>query len=95
MSDATEVKTSTRPRRVGVVASDARDKTRKVVVAFKAKHPKYGKYVRQRSVLQVHDEANESRLGDTVEVEACAPVSKTKTWKLVRIVARAAAAETA
>lgn len=89
MSEAS-VQTSTSPRRVGVVASDARNKTRKVVVAFKAKHPKYGKYVRQRSVLQVHDETNESRLGDTVEVEACPPMSKTKTWRLVRIVSRAA-----
>lgn len=89
MSEAA-VQNGVSPRRVGVVASDARDKTRKVVVAFKAKHPKYGKYVRKRSVLQVHDEANESRLGDTVEVEACRPMSKTKTWRLVRIVTRAA-----
>lgn len=87
MSEATE-QTSTRPRRVGVVESDARDKSRKVVVAFKAKHPKYGKYVRKRTVLQVHDEANESRLGDTVEVEECRPISKTKSWRLVRIVQR-------
>jgi len=84
----TEAKTSNRPRRVGVVASDLRDKSRKVVVAFKAKHPKYGKYVRRRSTLQVHDEANESKLGDTVEVEECPPVSKTKTWRLVRVITR-------
>jgi small subunit ribosomal protein S17 len=79
---------SVRPRRVGVVESDARDKSRKVVVAFKAKHPKYGKYVRRRSTLQVHDEANESRVGDTVEVEECPPVSKTKHWRLVRVISR-------
>ncbi|HZW08694.1 MAG TPA: 30S ribosomal protein S17 [Phycisphaerales bacterium] len=87
----TQTKTNTRPRQTGVVASDARSKTRRVVVSFKSKHPKYGKYVRQRSVLQVHDEANESRVGDTVEVEECSPVSKTKTWRLVRVVARGAA----
>jgi len=92
MSEAAATQTNP-PRRVGVVASDARAKTRKVVVSFKAKHPKYGKYVRKRSVLQVHDEANDSRLGDTVEVEACAPVSKTKTWRLVRVVTRAAQEE--
>ena len=57
--------------RVGTVESDKRDKTRKVVVAFKAMHPKYGKYVSRRTVLQVHDEGNESRLGDTVEVAQC------------------------
>jgi small subunit ribosomal protein S17 len=87
MTEASETK-STRPRRVGVVESDARDQSRKVVVGFKAKHPKYGKYVRKRSVLQVHDEANESKLGDTVEIEECRPVSKTKTWRLVRVVTR-------
>lgn len=87
MTEATKAR-NVRPRRVGVVESDARDKSRKVVVAFKAKHPKYGKYVRKRSVLQVHDEANESRLGDTVEVEECRPVSKTKTWRLVRVIVR-------
>lgn len=84
---------SVRPRRQGVVESDVRDKSRKVVVAFKAKHPKYGKYVRQRTVLQVHDETNESRMGDTVEVEECPPVSKTKHWRLVRVVRRAAGSE--
>lgn len=87
MSESTQ-NTSVRPRRVGVVESDSRDKSRKVVVAFKAKHPKYGKYVRRRSSLQVHDEANESRMGDTVEIEECPPVSKTKHWRLVRVITR-------
>lgn len=87
MSESTQI-TSVRPRRVGVVESDSRDKSRKVVVAFKAKHPKYGKYVRRRSSLQVHDEANESRMGDTVEIEECPPVSKTKHWRLVRVITR-------
>ncbi len=72
--------------RIGVVESDKREKTRKVVVAFKAMHPKYGKFVSRRTVLQVHDEANESRLGDTVEVAQCRPISKTKRWRLVRVV---------
>jgi small subunit ribosomal protein S17 len=74
--------------RIGVVESDKRDKTRKVVVNFQAKHPKYGKYIRGRTVLQVHDEQNESRSGDTVEVVECRPLSKTKRWRLVRVVAR-------
>lgn len=72
--------------RIGVVESDARDKTRKVVVRFVAKHSKYGKYVARRTVLHVHDEANESHNGDVVEVAQCRPISKTKTWRLVRIV---------
>ena len=77
------------PRRVGIVESDARDKTRKVVVQWAVRHPKYGKYVRQRTVLHVHDVENESRLGDTVEVAECRPISKTKTWALVRVMRKA------
>lgn len=72
--------------RVGVVETDIRNKTRKVVVAYMAMHPKYGKFIRQRTVLHVHDEKNESKTGDIVEVAHCRPISKTKTWKLVRIV---------
>jgi len=72
--------------KIGVVESDKRDKTRKVVVNYLAKHPKYGKYIRQRTTLQVHDERNESRTGDMVEVAPCRPLSKTKSWRLVRVV---------
>lgn len=74
--------------RIGTVESDKRDKTRTVVVAFTAMHPKYGKYVRKRTVLQVHDEKNESRTGDRVEVAPVRPMSRTKSWSLVRIVER-------
>lgn len=77
-----------KPTKIGVVESDKRNKTRKVVVRFLTKHPKYGKFMRRRTVLHVHDENNESRLGDTVEVEATRPISKTKFWKLVRVVER-------
>lgn len=72
--------------RTGVVTSDARDKSRTVEFEFLTKHPKYGKFLRNRTVLQVHDPANESRKGDLVEVRPCRPVSKTKSWALVRIV---------
>ena len=72
--------------RIGTVESDKRDKTRKVVIDFLAKHPKYGKYIKRRTVMHVHDENNESRTGDKVEVAECTPISKTKTWKLVRVV---------
>lgn len=77
------------PRRVGVVESDARDKTRKVVIQYSVKHPKYGKYIRRRTVLHVHDADNASGRGDTVEVAECRPISKTKSWVLTRIVKRA------
>lgn len=73
-------------RRVGTVESDARDKSRKVVISFSTKHPKYGKYVRGRTVLHVHDENNESAMGDLVEIAECRPISKTKRWRLVRVI---------
>jgi small subunit ribosomal protein S17 len=81
------------PRRVGIVESDKRDKTRKVTIPFASRHSKYGKYVGRRTVLHVHDEKNESRLGDRVEIAECRPVSKTKSWVVVRIVERAAQGE--
>jgi small subunit ribosomal protein S17 len=83
----TATKTGTK---IGVVDSDVRQKTRKVVVNYLDKHAKYGKYIRKRTVLHVHDENNESRNGDLVEVAPCRPLSKTKSWKLVRIVERRA-----
>lgn len=72
--------------RTGVVTSDVRDKTRTVVVEFLTRHPKYGKFLRNRTVLQVHDPGNQSRKGDLVEVGPCRPLSRTKAWTLVRIV---------
>jgi small subunit ribosomal protein S17 len=79
------------PRRVGIVESDARDKTRKVAIRFSVRHPKYGKYIRRRTLLQVHDEKNVSRVGDLVEVAECRPVSKTKSWVLLRVLKSGAA----
>jgi small subunit ribosomal protein S17 len=77
--------------KLGVVESDKREKTRRVVSSYMSKHPKYGKYIRQRTVLHVHDEKNESRTGDVVEVVPCRPLSKTKNWTLVRVVERRSA----
>jgi small subunit ribosomal protein S17 len=74
------------PRRVGIVESDARDKTRKVAIHYSVRHPKYGKYIRRRTVLNVHDEDNVSKVGDEVEVAECRPISKTKSWILLRVV---------
>ena len=79
----------TSPRRIGVVQSDKRNKSRKVVMAYSGEHANYGKYMRKRTVLQVHDENNESHLGDRVEVAECRPISKTKSWVLIRVVERA------
>jgi small subunit ribosomal protein S17 len=71
---------------VGVVASDKCPKTRRVEIDRLVKHPKYGKYVRRRTVCHVHDENNESAMGDTVEIIECRPLSRLKHWKLVRVV---------
>jgi small subunit ribosomal protein S17 len=76
------------PRRVGVVESDRRNKTRTVVIPYVDRHEKYGKFVRKRTVLHIHDERNESRVGDRVEIAECRPISRTKSWVLVRVVER-------
>ena len=77
---------STRRRRVGVVESESRNKTVKVRIDRLMKHPKYGKYLRRRSVLHAHDEENMAHLGDVVEIMECRPISKTKSWRLCRVV---------
>lgn len=78
-------------RRIGVVESASRDKTRKVTIQYVSKHPKYGKYVRKRTVLHVHDAANETGVGDRVEVAECRPISRTKRWTVTRVVEKAPA----
>ena len=70
----------------GVVISNSGDKSVKVAIDFKVKHPKYGKYINRRTKIGVHDEHNQSSIGDIVEVAQCRPYSKTKSWRLLRIV---------
>jgi small subunit ribosomal protein S17 len=73
----------------GVVASDKGHKTIKVVVNYQTRHPKYGKFLKRRTVLHAHDEKNDAKEGDTVEIGECRPLSKTKHHRLLRIVERA------
>ena len=73
---------------IGVVASDKMNKSRRVEIDRLVKHPKYGKFIKRRTVCHVHDENNESQIGDTVEIVECPPKSKTKRWDLVRVVAK-------
>jgi small subunit ribosomal protein S17 len=81
-------------RRVrGVVKSGKMDKTVSVYVERLMKHPRYGKYVRRRSTYKAHDPHNEAKTGDIVEIEETRPLSKTKAWRLVRIVRRASEVE--
>jgi small subunit ribosomal protein S17 len=77
---------SPRARRVGVVTSAKTAKTIRVEVAYLTRHGKYGKYMRRRTVLHAHDETGQAKEGDLVEVMACRPISKTKSWRLVRVV---------
>jgi small subunit ribosomal protein S17 len=83
-----------RARLIGIVTADKVSKTRKVVFEYLSRHPKYNKFVKRQTVLHVHDEKNESHLGDQVEVMACRPISKTKTYRLLRILHKAVQIDT-
>ncbi len=74
---------------IGIVTSDKMNKTRRVEIPRLVKHARYGKYIRRRTVCHVHDEKSESHQGDTVEIMETRPLSKTKHWRLVRVVAKA------
>lgn len=73
---------------IGIVTSDRMNKSRRVEIGRLVKHPKYGKFIHRRTVCHVHDENNESHVGDTVEIIECPPKSKLKRWDLVRIVSK-------
>ena len=72
----------------GVVASDKMTKSRRVEIARLVRHKKYGKIMHRKTVCHVHDEKEESHVGDTVEIIECRPRSRTKRWELVRVVAK-------
>ena len=72
--------------RVGTVVSDKGQKTIRVRFDYIVKHPKYGKYYKRSTTLYAHDEVNKAAMGDTVEIMACRPISKMKSWRLVRVV---------
>lgn len=75
----------------GRVVSDARQKSITVLVERKVKHPVYGKFLRKSTKFHAHDELGECRVGDLVTIEQCRPISKTKSWRLVRIEQKAEA----
>lgn len=74
---------------IGIVTSDKMNKTRRVEIPRLAKHPRYGKYIRRRTICHVHDENNQSRNGDQVQIMETRRLSKTKTWRLIKVVAKA------
>ena len=78
-----------RRTRIGVVVSDKMDKTVSVSVVTSVKHPLYKKFVKRTKVYKVHDENNECKVGDTVEIMETRPLSKDKYHRLSRIIERA------
>jgi len=68
------------------VVSKSGDKSVTVAIDYKVRHPKYGKYMRRRTKLAVHDEHNQSGVGDVVEIAQCRPLSKRKSWRLLKVV---------
>jgi small subunit ribosomal protein S17 len=75
----------------GRVVSNKMDKTIAVSIERLVKHPTYGKYVRRTTKLLAHDADNECKEGDTVTIKPCRPMSRRKSWVLVRVVERARA----
>ena len=80
---------------VGVVTSDKMTKTRRVEIARLVKHPKYGKYIKRKTVCYAHDEENQSGVGDTVEIVESRPLSKLKRWELTKVVTKSNAVDVA
>lgn len=78
-----------RKSRIGVVISDARDKTVTVEIPNLYKHPRYDKVVRRSTKLAAHDENNDAGVGDTVRIEETRPLSRQKRWRVAEIVERA------
>src|ERR1700748_2685277 len=77
---------SRRKTEIGVVTSDKMDKTRRVELERLVPHPKYGKFLKRRTVCHAHDETNQTHLGDIVEIMETRPLSKLKRWRIVRVV---------
>lgn len=73
----------------GRVVSNKMDKSITVTIERKVPHPLYGKFIGRRTKLHAHDEENACEIGDLVTIEECRPLSKTKSWRLVKIVEKA------
>jgi len=91
MTEVNEVTEARNQRkiRIGVVSSDMRNKTVAVEVERLVRHPLFGRVIKKKSKLVAHDENNEAKIGDLVEVMETRPLSKTKRWRLTRIIEKA------
>ena len=93
MTDTAQKKRGMARTLVGTVVSDKADKTVTVAVTRLVKHPRYGKYIRRTTKFHVHDPKGSVQLGDTVQIAQCRPVSKTKSWKVSKLINRPEAVE--
>ena len=91
MSSASTGSRNTRKTQIGFVTSRSGDKSVKVTIAYKTPHPLYHKVVNRQTVLHVHDEKNETKVGDKVEVMETRPLSRLKRWRVVSVVQSAVA----
>ncbi len=80
---------------VGFVTSRSGDKSIKVTVPFKVPHPRYQKVINRKTVVHVHDEKNETHLGDKVEIMETRPISRLKRWRVINVIERAIVADAA
>lgn len=78
---------------VGNVTSRSGDKSVKVTVPFKVPHPRYKKVINRKTVVHVHDEKNDTKIGDKVEIMETRPISRLKRWRIVNILERAVIAD--
>lgn len=86
VKEAQKSVTTQRVTLTGVVDSISGRKTVRVVADRLTKHPLYGKYIRRRKKMLVHDAREEARVGDTIEIAQSRPISKSKSWRLVRVI---------
>ena len=91
MSSDTSASRNSRKTQIGFVSSRSGDKSVKVTIAYKTPHPLYHKVVNRQTVLHVHDEKNETKVGDKVEVMETRPMSRLKRWRVISIVQSAVA----
>src|SRR4051812_41507089 len=93
MSTVTEGSRTKRKTQIGFVTSRSGDKSIKVTIAYKTPHPLYHKVVNRQTILHVHDEKNETKVGDKVEVMETRPISRLKRWRVVTIIQKGVSAD--
>jgi len=84
-----QVKSALKRTLIGKVVSDKMDKTVTVVIERRVQHPIYGKFIMRTNKYHAHDESNQAKIGDMVEIKEGRPISKTKAWTVTRIVQEA------